>query len=134
MKNYPAGGLLSVVAIIGLNGLAGANETDLVPIECLTTHAQPAFGRGGTDDTRFDMSEYIAKNMHQDMTLLNLDVCLTEDNKLSSMKWAFADVTGEIKVDLPWAGPRLTNCNTELANLRVPIEKIRVFRSNSDDD
>ena len=133
MKKYPAG-LLSVVAMVGLTGLAGADETDLVPIECLTTHAQPAFGRGGTADTRFDMSEYIAKNMHQDMTLLNLDVCLTEDNKLTSMKWAFADVTGEIKVDLPWAGPSLTNCNTELANLRVPIEKIRVFRNNSDDD
>ena len=66
------------------------------------------------------------------MTLLELSICETEDNMLTSMQWIFADEAAEDLVYLPRAGPRLTNCSIVSITDRAPIEKIRVIRSDND--
>ena len=67
------------------------------------------------------MTEFIAANMHYGMTLLDINTCKTEEGRLTSMQWTFADDLGEEKVYLPRLGPRLTNCNTDILEFRNEI-------------
>ena len=58
------------------NLISQADETNLIPIECLNKHTEPAFGRGDMEgDVRFDMTEFIAANMHYGMTVLDINTC-----------------------------------------------------------
>lgn len=68
---------ISLILSMSLMALIGqADETNFIPIECLNKHTEPAFGRGDMEgDVRFDMTEFIAANMHYGMTVLDINTC-----------------------------------------------------------
>ena len=72
--------LLSVAL---LTGLSHADGQSLVPLECLSKQPQSPYGRSveesnssSSTTTRFDMTEYLAANLHHDMKLLEVNLCL----------------------------------------------------------
>ena len=71
--------LLSVAL---LTGLSHADGQSLVPLECLSKQPQSPYGRSveesnsSSSTTRFDMTEYLAANLHHDMKLLEVNLCL----------------------------------------------------------
>lgn len=123
-----------------------ANEIGLVPAECLVKLPESPFGRSNADsDTRFDMTEFIAVNLHHSMKLDRINVCIQDQvagqadtektGSLVSMQWVFTDSDGEEKVSLPWVGPKDDKCSQVVSVTdRNSIKKIRVMRNSPPSD
>ena len=56
---------------------------------------------------------------------------MDEDEKMTSLRWTFADENNDNAVRLPWVGTGRSDCEVIYVPDRAPIQKIRVFRWES---
>ena len=72
------------------------------------------------------MTEFLASNLRQDMTLSLVQTCVDEEKKMTGFKWVLSDDSTGSTVMLPYVGHEEDKCDEINVTDRAPIEKIRV--------